>query len=196
MGNEIERKFLMADDSWRGEVTDSSACRQGYIRADNLTTVRVRIKDGKGFLTIKSAVKGISRREFEYQIPPVDAQQMLDELCARPQIEKIRHFVNLGTHTAEIDEFLGENAGLTVCEIELRSPEEPFEHPCWLGPEVSGIPDYFNSNLAAHPFCTWKDGTPPLRGEQEGKGLMPGSSESMLLPAFSERKIAFAGMKT
>jgi CYTH domain-containing protein len=112
-------------------------------------------------LTIKGVTSGISRLEFEYEIPRADADRLLDDLCERPLIEKTRYRVSAGGVTWEIDEFHGDNAGLVVAEVELAREDQPFERPAWLGDEVSGDPRYFNANLVAHPFREWAEPARP-----------------------------------
>jgi adenylate cyclase len=154
MALEIERKFKVASDSWRDSVTRSTSLRQGYLSINPEATVRVRLENGVGTLTIKSKTKGISRSEFEYNIPSSEATQLL-RLCEGPLIEKARHRVNIGQHTWEIDEFIGDNQGLIIAEIELSSKDESFDKPAWLGKEVSDDARYYNSNLVAHPYNQW-----------------------------------------
>ena len=157
MGIEIERKFLLADDSWRAEVVRSTHLVQGYLARTDDTGIRVRIKGDTAELNVKKSRDGIERLEFEYEIPLEDARQMLDELAARPLIDKTRHIVQRGGHTWEIDEFHDENLGLVVAEIELASAAESFERPAWLGREVSTDTRYFNSNLSRNPYSQWRD---------------------------------------
>jgi len=154
MGEEIERKFLVTGDAWR-ERDAGVRYRQGFLSTDPDRTVRVRIAGDEGSLTIKGRTHGARRAEFEYQIPTADAQQMLDTLCRRPLIEKVRYTVTSGTHTWEIDVFEGENDGLVIAELELESEDEPFERPDWVGAEVTEDPRYFNSNLVERPYNTW-----------------------------------------
>ncbi len=154
MATEIERKFLVRGDGWRGQGTPERT-RQGYLRTAGPATVRVRIAGGSGVLTIKGPTRGMTRSEYEYEIPLADAEALLDSVCERPQIEKLRTRVPAGAHTWEIDEFLGDNAGLVVAEIELRSEDEPFDRPAWLGEEVTADPRYRNVALAQRPFRTW-----------------------------------------
>lgn len=155
MALEIERKYLLANDSWREEVFRSTEIRQGYLNSAPERAVRVRVRGGEGTLTIKGIGKGISRPEFEYAIPLEDAQALL-AICEQPLIEKIRHEVRVGAHLWEIDEFFGANAGLLVTEIELTTEEESFRLPDWVGDEVSEDTRYFNVALAKYPFCDWK----------------------------------------
>lgn len=154
MAREIERKFLVPGAGWKPPAP-GILFRQGYLSTAKERTVRVRLEGGRGVLTVKGLTRGISRAEFEYDIPAADAARMLDELCERPLIEKTRYRIAAGRHTWEVDEFHGDNDGLVLAEIELSSADEPFERPAWLGTEVSADPRYFNSNLVAHPFRTW-----------------------------------------
>ncbi|MEK7952290.1 CYTH domain-containing protein [Luteolibacter soli] len=154
MADEIERKFLVSSDAWRNGPPGVRIC-QGYLCRDKERTVRVRLAGEKAFLTIKGATSGISRKEFEYAIPPEEAQALLD-LCLPLPVDKIRHERKHGGHLWEVDEFLGPNAGLIVAEIELSDANESFERPDWLGREVSDEPRYFNANLAEHPWTEWK----------------------------------------
>lgn len=156
MGTEIERKFLICGEQWRAYAKSSLYC-QGYLRKDKTCTVRVRLANGKGFLTIKGASKGATRPEFEYEITPADAQFMLDNFAEKPLIQKVRHIVRENASIWEIDEFLGENTGLILAEIELESEDQSFNKPEWLGPEVTGDPRYYNSYLVTHPFAQWND---------------------------------------
>lgn len=158
MNFETERKFLVRDDSYKEFVTKSHSIIQGYIAREEGNTVRIRIRDGVGILTIKgrTADNGLSRPEWEMEIPYGDAAELL-ELCKRGRIEKIRHIIPAGGGLKwEVDEFLGGNAGLVVAEIELPTPETPFERPEWLSIEVTGAKQFYNSYLSAHPYTSWK----------------------------------------
>ncbi|MEM1310949.1 MAG: CYTH domain-containing protein [Cyanobacteria bacterium P01_H01_bin.153] len=155
MAQEIERKFLVTDVSWK-QYARGTLYRQGYIPTQNNTTVRVRIIGDRGYLTIKGPTNGISREEFEYDIPLADAEIMLADLCQLPLIEKWRYRINVGSHLWEIDEFLGDNAGLVLAEVELSSETATFDRPSWAGVEVSQDARYYNSNLAKTPYRTWK----------------------------------------
>ena len=153
MAAEIERKFLVADDSW----CDGSAgvrIAQGYLSQDHARTVRVRLAGEKAWLTIKGQTHGITRAEFEYAIPPAEALDMLG-LCLPSVIDKTRHLVHHGEHVWEIDVFHGANDGLVIAEVELSDESDCPEMPSWIGPEVSSDARYFNSNLAQHPFSSW-----------------------------------------
>ncbi len=154
MAKEIERKFLVNGDDWR-KLADGVAYRQGYLSTVKERTVRVRTIGDDGYLTIKGVTVGATRSEFEYPIPAGDANEMLDELCEKPIIEKNRYKIPLGGVTWEVDEFLGVNDGLIVAEVELRTEDQSFPKPDWIGDEVTGDPRYFNANLIARPFSTW-----------------------------------------
>jgi len=154
MAKEIERKFMITGDAWR-ELAQGTAYRQGYLSTVKERTVRVRTIDDKGYLTIKGITVGATRAEYEYEIAAADANEMLDDLCEQPIIEKKRYKVPLDGFTWEIDEFGGVNDGLIVAEIELESEDQAFAKPDWVGEEVSGDPRYFNSNLIANPYTTW-----------------------------------------
>ena len=158
MGVEIERKFLLANEGWRGQGV-ATRMRQGYLVADPVRTVRVRIEGGRAVITIKGKSTGASRGEWEYDIPVFDATELLDGLCEQPQVEKIRHRIEHAGHTWEVDEFLGLNAGLVVAEIELDAEDEAFEKPDWIGVEVTGDKRYYNSSLIRQPYSQWPDKT-------------------------------------
>ena len=155
-GLEIERKFLVTDDSYKRLAYDSSRIRQGYICSRHGRTVRVRIRDSRGYLTIKgpSANGGLSRYEFEKEITIDDAEQLM-RLCEPGIIDKTRYLVKSGRHTFEVDEFYGENAGLVMAEVELGSETESYEKPDFIGKEVSGDSRYYNSHLRVNPFSVW-----------------------------------------
>jgi adenylate cyclase len=154
MGQEIERKFLLRHDGWRNQAI-AQLYRQGYIPTQGNQTVRLRVVGDRGFLTIKGPSLGYSRSEFEYDIPVADAQEMLDQLCAKPLIEKYRYRIALDRWIWEVDEFLGANAGLILAEVELASEAEMPIVPDWIGEEVTGDRRYFNSYLVDHPFSSW-----------------------------------------
>jgi len=155
MGTEIERKFLVQDDSWRARVSSARQLRQGYLAIDGGNTVRVRTDGRHGWLTVKGRGEGISRPEFEYEIPAGEADDML-LLCRGRLVEKTRHLVGWHGHTWEVDEFTGANAGLIMAELELRAETEVFTQPAWAGQEVSADPRYLNASLAVHPFYCWE----------------------------------------
>lgn len=154
MAQEIERKFLvnsqMLSLSSKGERVV-----QGYIKTEDSTTVRIRIRGEQAFLTLKGVSKGISRSEFEYPIPLLDAEKMLQEFCSNQIIEKTRYEIPVGEHLWEVDIFHGENSGLQLAEIELSNESESFEKPLWITTEVSTDRRYFNSYLSVHPFSRW-----------------------------------------
>ncbi len=154
MPHEIERKFLVTSDAYRAHGT-AERYRQGYLGTAGPATVRVRVAGERGFLTIKGPTLGATRSEFEYAIPLADAEALLETLCDRPQIAKLRWRVPAGAHTWAVDEFLGDNAGLVVAEIELSAEDEPFERPAWLGDEVTSDPRYRNAALARQPYRSW-----------------------------------------
>jgi adenylate cyclase len=154
MGVEIERKFLLQGDAWRG-LGQPVLLRQGYLSSARERVVRVRIEGQQAMLTIKGANVGATRGEWEYPIPLADAVELLDGLCEQPLIEKYRHRIEHAGMVWEVDEFLGANAGLVVAEIELASEDQPFDKPDWVGAEVSGDARYYNANLIRHPFSQW-----------------------------------------
>ena len=155
MGIEIERKFLVDKEKW-SQVTKEkqSLYRQGYIVSDPEKTIRVRLTDKEAFLTIKGLTVGASHAEFEYSIPVADAQQLLDGFCDSV-VSKIRYFITHDNKLWEVDEFLGDNEGLMVAEIELDSEDEVFSLPAWVGKEVTSEKKYSNSNLAKKPYKSW-----------------------------------------
>ena len=155
MAVEIERKFLIKNDSWKTSVSHSTRIRQGYLAPLSKSSVRVRIEGDAANINIKSATLGIRRTEYEYSIPMADAIDMLNNLCQEPKISKTRHHIQSGQHTWEIDEFYDDNEGLLVAEIELNSEGEDFEKPEWLGEEVTQDIRYYNVNLIKHPFKQW-----------------------------------------
>ena len=151
MGIEIERKFLVTDDGWRAQVKRTERLRQGYLATNNGVTVRVRtIGDDRGYITIKAGGSALARAEFEYEVPVADAKQLLG-YCRGAQIEKVRHSLDLTGGDWVVDEFRGRHNGLVLAEIELDSPTAGFDRPAWLGDEVTGDPQYYNSSLAALP---------------------------------------------
>ena len=154
MGTEIERKFLVTSDEWRG-MAPGVRYRQGYLSSSKERTVRVRIAGDTAFLTIKGKTSGISRMEYEYPIPVEDASVLLRELCDQPIIEKKRYTINYQGFVWEVDEFFGENAGLLVAEIELEEENQEFAKPPWIGEEVSADRRYSNASLVENPFCQW-----------------------------------------
>lgn len=162
MGIEIERKYLVKKAEWRSHKKHLQSqfqdlakqyC-QGYITTDNGTTVRVRIAGDTGYITLKSKATGHTRLEFEYPIPVEDARQMLAAFCDKPLIEKIRYKFNFGNLIWEVDEFMGENEGLIIAEVELESEQQQIDIPDWIEREVNDK-KYFNSYLVKHPYSQW-----------------------------------------
>jgi CYTH domain-containing protein len=151
---EIERKFLVKDDSWR-KLGEGIYYRQGYLSTDIDRTVRIRTIGEKGFLTIKGRSTNATRTEFEYEIPIKDAEVMLDTLCKGPLIEKTRFKINVNDLIWEIDEFWGENAGLIIAEIELEDNDKDIILPEWVGKEVTEDQMYYNANLVKNPYKMW-----------------------------------------
>ncbi|RKZ46859.1 MAG: adenylate cyclase [Gammaproteobacteria bacterium] len=155
MATEIERKFLILNQDWQEYTKSELHIVQGYLATNEFSSTRIRIQNDKANINIKSATLGITRTEFEYSIPVDDARLMLDDLCIKPVIEKIRFTVEHMDHTWEIDIFSGDNEGLIVAEIELSSADEAFEKPSWIGEEVSNDARYYNACLVKHPYKTW-----------------------------------------
>lgn len=155
-GLEIERKFLVNGDGYKSMAFSVSHIRQGYICDEHGKTVRVRIRDGKAYLTIKGPSNdgGLSRYEFEKEIT-LDEANNLFALCKPGAIDKARYLVRSGDHVFEVDEFYGDNEGLVVAEVELSSPDESFEKPHFIGTEVTGDHRYYNSHLSRNPFKNW-----------------------------------------
>ncbi|MBQ3896326.1 MAG: CYTH domain-containing protein [Paludibacteraceae bacterium] len=154
MPKEIERKFLVVSDEYKS--SPRKYYKQGYLSVEPDKTVRVRVVGDKGFLTVKGRNNGISRAEYEYEIPAADANDMLDNLVKTGVIEKWRYVCVVDGKKWEVDEFLGDNAGLVVAEIELQSEDEPFTKPAWAGDEVSGDARYYNSSLSQNPYKNWR----------------------------------------
>lgn len=156
MALEIERKFLVADDSYKSMAFHSDRIAQGYLCREGGNSARVRVRGDKGYITIKgpSMNGGISRFEWEKEIPASDAWDLL-KLCHGGIIDKTRYLVKCGKHTFEVDEFYGDNEGLVMAEVELESPDEEFERPPFLGKEVTGDRRYYNSSLTRFPFKCW-----------------------------------------
>lgn len=154
MSVEIERKFLVRGSGWK-TLGQGVAIRQGYLSTNPDRVVRVRIEDDKATLTIKGRTNGITRGEWEYAIPLTEADQLLNDLCERPLIEKTRTRILYEGMTWEVDEFFGDNLGLVVAEIELGSEAQAFAKPEWIAEEVTDDARYFNANLLRHPFSAW-----------------------------------------
>ena len=155
MAYEIERKFLVKGD-YKSKSFKAYPIKQGYLSLSGVSVVRVRVKGEKAYITVKSsAVAGsIKRNEWEYEIPVVDAEEML-KLCEEEIIDKTRYLVKVGNHVFEVDEFYGENEGLLIAEVEFEREDELFEKPEWLGEEVTGNVRYYNSFLSMHPYKKW-----------------------------------------
>jgi adenylate cyclase len=157
---EIERKFLVKGEGWRVPGA-GTPYRQGYLSTVPGRTVRVRLVRDRGYLTIKGVTVGATRAEYEYEIPAGEAGEMLDNLCERPLIEKTRYRVDHQGLTWEVDEFVGDNAGLIIAEVELEDEDQAVMLPDWVGKEVTGDKRYYNANLIADPYTSW----PLERGE-------------------------------
>lgn len=155
---EIERKFLVRGEDYKQRSYAHSRIKQGYICSGHGRTVRVRLRDEQGFLTIKgpSLDGGLSRYEFEKEITREEAE-LLFRLCEPGVIDKTRYLVKSGKHTFEVDEFYGDNAGLVMAEVELSAPDEPYEKPDFIEREVTGDRRFYNSHLRLNPFCLWKN---------------------------------------
>ena len=153
MALEIERKFLVKENDWRNG--QGTMYRQGYLNSDENRNVRVRVINDRGYLTVKGISQGATRVEYEYEIPKAEAEAMLDDLCEKPLIIKKRYKTEYKGFVWEVDEFLGENQGLIIAELELESENQVFIKPEWIGKEVTGDPKYFNSNLIHRPFSKW-----------------------------------------
>lgn len=153
---EIERKFLVTSTRYKEEAIDATTLVQGFLNTHPERTVRVRIYGTKGFLTVKgkSSASGTTRFEWEKEISVKEAEQLM-ALCEEHSIEKVRYRVQVDNHIFEVDEFLGNNKGLTVAEIELQDENEPFKKPDWLGREVTGVAKYYNSQLSKTPYTLW-----------------------------------------
>src|SRR5579863_4526788 len=157
MAIEIERKFVVLGERWRPEVSSSTLLRQGYLANTARASVRVRLAGNEAWLSVKAMTPGAARAEYEVAIPVADGQDMLGSLCEGPLIEKWRHIVVYAGDRWEIDEFLGDNAGLVVAEIELESETQQFVRPDWLGAEVTHQERYYNFRLSQRPYRQWPD---------------------------------------
>jgi adenylate cyclase len=155
MAIEIERKFLLINDEWKKKAKPFRVM-QGYLQTDKDCTIRVRVVDDKGVITIKGKNMGATRLEYEYVIPVIDALELLENLCIKPLIDKTRYIAEFRGFTWEIDEFHRENEGLVIAEIELKSENQKFEIPSWIGEEVTGDERYYNSYLSRHPYQQWR----------------------------------------
>jgi len=156
MGTEIERKFLVREQSYKTGASVKEI-RQGFLNDDAERVVRIRIEHDEAMITVKGITRGVSRDEFEYSIPMEDAAFMIEKICLRPVIIKTRYTLTSGGMTWEIDEFHGENEGLVVAEVELPSAGFPLVPPEWVGEEVTGDERFYNSNLVSNPYRTWKE---------------------------------------
>lgn len=154
MGTEIERKFLIKDDSWRKDAGPGTLLRQGYLAAGEGLSVRIRTDGERAWLTVKGPADGLSRAEFEYAVPPEDAAAML-KLCGPRILEKRRHRIECAGRDWEIDEFLGDNAGLIMAEVELNRADEEVALPPWIGLEVSGDQRFENASLSSKAYRLW-----------------------------------------
>lgn len=154
---EIERKFLVKDHRFENEAVTSRTIKQGFLSTDPNRTVRIRVEETGGFITVKgiSTDGGVSRFEWENPLSK-EAAEALFQLCLPGKIEKTRHVVSVGSHHFEVDVFYGDNQGLVIAEVELSDPEQVFEKPAWLGKEVTGDQKYYNASLSQHPFKDWK----------------------------------------
>jgi adenylate cyclase len=157
MGIEIERKFRLASDGWRAQVSQTTLLRQGYIANTPRASVRVRLAGDIGWLSVKAMTRALARAEYEAVIPAQEANEMLDRLCEGPLIEKWRHIVIYQGSKWEIDEFLGENAGLVIAELELSAEDAVFAVPPWLGAEVTHDERYYNFRLSQKPYRHWPE---------------------------------------
>lgn len=155
MAVEIERKFLVRSEDWRREVVLTRRLAQGYLANTALSSVRIRLADGQGTLSVKAMTPGLAREEFEYGVPAAEARYMLDRLCEGPRVEKQRHYVDVEGYRFEVDEFGLDNAGLVIAELELSDAAETGPRPAWLGDEVTSRPRYYSFQLAVHPFRDW-----------------------------------------
>ncbi len=154
---EIERKFLVVSNDYKKEAHKKNRIVQGFLNTDPFRTVRVRVKEDQGFLTVKGmgSENGTTRFEWEREIPVNEAEALL-KLAEPGAIDKIRYEVQVGAHLFEVDEFFGDNEGLVVAEIELTDEDENYERPAWLGEEVTGQPQYYNAQLSKNPYRKWQ----------------------------------------
>ena len=157
MALEIERKFLVTDESWRAVSTKSVNMRQAYFATTEKASIRIRISDNRAFINLKSTHSLAEREEFEYEVPTEDGLIMLTSLCDKEQVVKTRHYLDYGCETWVVDEFLELNQGLLVAEIELKNRTQIIEKPPWVGAEVTQIPRFYNHFLARHPYASWSE---------------------------------------
>ena len=156
MKTEIERKFIVTNNLYK-KLGRYEHCLQGYIPSDTEPLIRIRIIGNKSYLTMKSDVNGITRLEYEYEIPNKDAKDLLELFCKKTTIEKNRYIIHYKSTLWEVDEFLGDNQGLVVAEVELESEQQSYDKPSWIGSEISTDKKYYNYNLAQCPYQTWDD---------------------------------------
>ena len=156
MATEIERKFKVRSDEYK-EIGKPQNCKQGYLDTQNEPLVRVRIMGEKAYLTLKGENEGIRRLEFEYEIPVLDAEKLLSNFCSTTLIKKNRYILSIEEKIWEVDEFLGENFGLVIAEVELLSENDNFNKPSWIGQEVSHDTKYYNYKLVEHPYSKWNE---------------------------------------
>jgi CYTH domain-containing protein len=154
MAKEIERKFLVLNDDYKKQC-EGVLYKQGFLSTHKERVVRIRLVGNKGYLTVKGITRNISRCEYEYEIPFEEAEHMLNEICEKPIIIKKRFKIPMDSFVWEVDEFLEENKGLVIAEIELEYEHQEFPKPSWLGKEVSGDPKYYNAKLVRFPFSKW-----------------------------------------
>jgi len=157
MAIEIERKYLLSNDSWRENISKQVEFQQAYLANNERTSVRIRIEGELANINIKSMTLGRSRSEFEYSIPLADAQELINTLCTQPIVSKTRYWVYYAGKCWEIDEFSADNQGLIVAEIELDTEDESFELPLWVGEEVTHLERYYNMRLRSYPYNQWTD---------------------------------------
>ncbi len=155
MPTEIERKYLVINNHWKRDATQSISIQQGYFCHNDTVSIRVRVTDKQAWLNFKSINIGIQRSEYEYEIPVADAWEMIESLCQKPIIEKTRYLVPNNGHTWEIDVFEGKNSGLIIAELELASKDQAFSLPDWVGKEVTDQERYYNPWLCMHPYQQW-----------------------------------------
>ena len=183
MATEIERKFLLSSDAWRASVQARTLLRQGYLANNGRCSVRVRVAGGDvGWLSVKGMTPGLARAEYEYPVPLPEANAMLDALCGRPFIEKYRHIVHWHGHDWEIDEFLGDNAGLVVAEVELERVDEVPEMPPWVGREVTQDLRFYNFSLVELPWPAFRDAFQRGEGAPAPASPQPAFQKSEEMP--------------
>ena len=162
MGFEIERKFLVRGNDWQRLATRQLSLRQAYLAANGKSSIRIRIKgDGSATLTVKSRPVELRRLELEYDIPVLEAEALM-QLRQGAVVEKVRHVIPRGDLAWEVDVFAGDNYGLVIAEVELRHERQAIDLPSWIGPEITGQPQYYNSSLVQRPFCSWSRAEAPM----------------------------------